>query len=250
MREALLALCLSVVLPPSAAPVPIRTESTSTIMPMPDAKVWEDIRRAYCASNETLGAIARRHGIAHIQISARARRDGWPPRPEAARATKQPQAKKSKSRKVKPGKVIPGKVIPAARAKPAAPMSAPPSNVVVLKRSATLTRSLVKAARQRLAEKLDNLRIQLNDGKRRKSTESERESRDLLGIINGIAKTQDIEHELTRHTHSPAAAKSGAGAADAADLKARASELRRRLARDLAHRRGSRDDRGGSGTSD
>ena len=202
---------------------------------MPDDAVWEDIRRAHLANKLPLSAIAERHGVSNQQIYRYAKLHGWPPRPSpiGRRQAAAPQPGPVPSGRSQAGKSD----RKPSRVKPAAAKSAPASNVIVLARSAASTRALVKKARERLAEKLDNLRIQLTDGRRRKSSDSERESRDLLGIINGIAKTQDIEHELTRNTDAAAGRGRGAAAIDAADLTERAEALRRTLAERLAQRR-------------
>ena len=204
-------------------------------MKKPDDVVWEDIRRAHVANEEALPIIANRYRVTLAQIRYRARKEGWPNRPNAiiARAAR---LAGQKAGKPKPAKAKRSKSTPTQRARP--PTTAT-SNVVVLKRSATLTRTLVKRARERLADKLDNLRIQLTDGRRRKTTDSERESRDLLGIINGIAKTQEIENELHRLAHAagPANGRVRDTAIDPADLAERAEALRRTLADNIARRR-------------
>lgn len=202
-------------------------------MKKPDDAVWEDIRRAYCASLEPVAAIAKRYGLQPITIHSRANRLLWKRLDASSGDT--PKAS------VKAGTKATAKPLRSSKKAPAALLAsaAPASNVIVLKRSAALTRTLVKRARERLADKLDNLRIQLTDGRRRKSTDSERESRDLLGIINGIAKTQEIENELNRNTDAAGAAtgRSRAAAIDPADLADRADGLRRALADNIARRR-------------
>jgi hypothetical protein len=206
-------------------------------MKKPDATVWEDIRRAHLANEEALPIIAKRYRLKLSQISYRAKKEGWPNRPNVflARAAVLADQKTGKA-KSKP-KLTKAKPAQPKNAEP--PDTTPASNVIVLKRSAALTRTLVKRARERLADKLDNLRIQLTDGRRRKTTDSERESRDLLGIINGIAKTQEIEHELNRLAHAagPANGRARDTAIDPADLADRAEALRRALADNITRRR-------------
>jgi hypothetical protein len=206
-------------------------------MKKPDATVWEDIRRAHLANEDALPIIAKRYRVTLRQISYRAKKENWPNRPNVflARAAALADQKTGKPKtKPKPTKAKPA---PLEEAEPSQPPT--PSNVIVLKRSAALTRTLVKRARERLADKLDNLRIQLTDGKRRKTTDSERESRDLLGIINGIAKTQEIEHELNRLAHAagPANGRARDTAIDPADLADRAETLRRAIADNITRRR-------------
>jgi transposase-like protein len=194
----------------------------------PDAKVWENIRRAHLENKITLSEIAKQFGVTSAQISYRARKEKWPPRPNVI------MARAGAAKSGGGGRRTPRLAATTSGARAV-------DNVVPLRRTTAKTQSLVKAARERLAEKLDNLRILLNDGKHRKSTESERESRDLLGIINGIAKTQEIENDLAHLTHAAAGSRGtngrGSGTVDPRDLAERAEALRRTLAERLARRR-------------
>ena len=161
---------------------------------------WAAIARAYAAGEESVAAIAARHGTDRNAIYRRARSEGWP-----RRST--PGFKSDSARRVA-----------SARAAGSAPRN--PAE----RTRAALVQRLLKA----LDTKLKQLETSMHSGKAVSAADSERQTRELDKMIRSFEKVTELARD--RDTAAGSASPS-VGAADAERMRAQIAERLDRLMR-------------------
>jgi hypothetical protein len=181
-------------------------------MTMPDDAVWEDIKRAYETSPETVLEIAARFDIAARKISGRATSHNWIKRPRGTDSLMIARAKRAAGIT----SIAPDLSTTASRRGVPAGGTLTHKKAIV-RRLYDVTDAKIAAIEQRIAAKTALT-----------GTDADREGREITVILKTIEKLMDLADALT-----PPAAKSNAAPGTAASALADDAD---RLRRDLAQR--------------
>lgn len=165
-------------------------------MPRPTKVDWAAVEHDYVAGEETLVALAGRHGTTAATIRARASREGWPPR--------------QRSR---------------GRARPAPPVAG--ADLLADKRR--LAHRLTSAIEKILMKMEKRMALEKRkEAEPASAADQERDSRMVHSLIRSLEKVTELEADLDRPD-------AGAGKPRAADARALADEAER-FRRDIAQR--------------
>ena len=210
---------------------------------MPDPAVWEDIRIAYETSSETKQEIAARFGISKDAIYRRAKTEGWTLRPSGADALLIIGAKRAAG--------IIGEALPPLKSKakrkrataaivPASAMSAGTAKVKSSGGTPTHQRAIIKRLYDVTDAKLAVIEHRIASGTLLKSSDAEREARDIAAILKTIEKLKELLDAFARTNAKSGEPKPGTAAANAAaGLADDADRLRKDLAERFARLRDS-----------
>lgn len=187
---------------------------------MPDATVWEDIKRAYESSPETKLEIADRYGISLYDIDKRIRTGEFPKRVSGAAGLKFIAARRAIREATASGAIpqdLPSEAPPAIARPPdtTASAAAPPAAPQALNQpSPRATKSTTTAANTggtqphrraiiaRLYRVIDARLVEIEQRfmqlQRPTAAEAEREGRDLATLIKNFEKLMELSADLAR----------------------------------------------------
>ena len=186
---------------------------------------WAEIARLWRETDEPAGQIAKRYGISHQMITARARREGWPPRPAVA------------ARRGKAGAGPAGQSGAAEANAPNSEGAEPPAGRADLvnvggtgrkRRSgrAATRRAMIKRLFDAMEAKLRAIEARMAAGGDQSAADSERTTRTLNTLVRSLEKLSDYEGKISS---SKGGNKNGKRRVSGTDAERRRQELADRI---------------------
>jgi hypothetical protein len=155
-----------------------------------DPPIWDDIRHAFEHSDETVWIIARRYCVSPAQISYRAKKDQWTPRPSGAEALKIASIKRR---------------FGLTRPSYAEPLAAPEHKAARSRGSLSHRKALIRRLYDIIDAKIAEMDRRIKSDRTLDLADAERETRDIGNQIKNFEKLTEIADAAEKSAQPTAA---------------------------------------------